>query len=76
MKTRRMLPWLLILLIAAGLASFLGYRCSVRRARTPRIVVEKDQTDIATLRGSSVLTSYDPYFNHVNFNQRLGGAGC
>jgi hypothetical protein len=69
MKTRRILPWLLILLIAAGLASFLGYRSSARRARTPRIVVERDQSDIATLRGSSVLASYDPYFNRVNFTR-------
>ncbi len=32
-------------------------------------MVERDQSDIATLSGSSVIASYDPYFNRVNFTR-------
>ena len=55
----------IILLMAVGLASFLGYRSWARRAKTPRILVERDQSDV-TLNGSQAQGKYDPYFNRVN----------
>ena len=62
-----MLPWLLILLVAAGVACLFGYRFWTQRVKTPLIRVERDQSDIPTLAGSGAMGIYDPYFNRVNF---------
>jgi hypothetical protein len=66
MKTRRVLPWLLILPLAAGVAVLFGYRIWAHRVKTPVIRVERDQSDIPTLAGSGTMGVYDPYFNRVN----------
>jgi hypothetical protein len=45
------------------------YGLWVRCTSSPRILVERDVSDIATLRGSPVQAGYDPYFNRVNFTR-------
>jgi hypothetical protein len=71
---RKIPAWLLILLIAAGLASFLSYRA--QRAKIPLIRVEKDQSDITSFMGSAAQASYDPYFARVNiFSPRIVASG-
>jgi hypothetical protein len=66
-KTRRITWIAIILLTAVSLGSSLGYRSWARRAKTPRIVVERDQSDITSFFGTQTGNCYDPYFNRVNF---------
>jgi len=47
------------------------YGVWARHTSAPRILVAKDTSDIATLRGSPVQASFDPYFNRVNFTRDI-----
>ena len=59
----------LLSVLIVALAAFYGLRAW--HISTPRIVVEKDTSDIATLKWSSAQASYDPYFNRVNFTRDI-----
>jgi hypothetical protein len=67
---KRKIVWIVIL-IAAMVSSLFGYRSWARRAKTTRILVQRDETDLMTLRVSSGEANYDPYFNRVNFTRTI-----
>ena len=48
-----------------------GYGLLARRTATPRLLMERDGSDIPPLLGSAGLTSYDPNFNRVNFTREV-----
>jgi hypothetical protein len=59
----------LLSLLIVALVVFYGLRA--RHTSTPRILVAKDRSDIATLKGSPLQATYDPYFNRVNFTRDI-----
>jgi hypothetical protein len=59
-----------ILLLSGVVVVLVGsYGLWPRRTATPRVLVGRDASDIATLRGSPGQASYDPYFVRVNFTR-------
>jgi hypothetical protein len=59
--------WVVVLLMALGLVSLVGYRSWARYVGTPRIRLERDESGLMALKGSPGQSSYDPYFSRVNF---------
>lgn len=58
---------LFVLLLAVGVFGVLQtYWSSVRRARTPVIIVERDRSDIRGVPGPQAPGSYEPYFTLAN----------
>ena len=60
-----------IVLAALLLGLIVGYGLLARRTATPRVLMRRDARDIPPLLGSAALTSYDPYFNRVNFTREV-----
>jgi len=56
----------LLLLTVGVFGILLTYWLSVRQARTPVIIVARDQSDIQGVIGSQVPSSYDPYCSLAN----------
>jgi hypothetical protein len=69
MKILRRVCIVLLSLLIVALVVFYGLWA--RHASTQRILVVKDASDIATLRGSPLQATYDPYFNRVNFTRDI-----
>ena len=65
----------LVLLLAATVSGILSCWSWASRAKIPMIKVGRDSSDITTLAGSQTLSSYDAYFNRVNFFERIDAQG-
>ena len=65
----------LVLLLAPTVSGILSYWPWASRAKIPVIKTGRDSGDITTLAGSQTLSSYDPFFNRVNFFTNLNAQG-
>jgi len=72
-KTVRMVAFVLLIATVCGL--LLSYWSSAHRARTSMLIIGPDGSDLQTLAGSQALSSYDPYFNRVNFTRGVVVSG-
>jgi len=59
----------LLSILIVSLVMFSGFWG--RHTSTPRILMAKDRSELATLKGARLQGSYDPYFNRVNFTRGI-----